>query len=118
MHDLREEAKDMREEAARLEAKADRLDAGEELCNHHWSGDPEYEGYCTGCDRWIGGYSSSEIPLKSDAYCHQCQKSPEQKKKEQGEEEAEQMENELEMLAELQAKYPDKTAKFILHPQG
>ena len=63
----------LRNRAAELLKRADMLDAGEPLCEHHWSGDPGYECYCTGCGKHIAEVSTIEhVPFAKDAYCSVC----------------------------------------------
>lgn len=98
----------LREAGVALIDRADRLDKGEPLCRHHWSGDPGYECYCTGCNKHIGEYRSEDnIPFKSQAYCCECQKTPEEKEKEKREREKAEISYDLKKLNKLLAKYPD-----------
>ncbi len=99
---------DLREESAALLTRADRLEAGEELCKHHWSGDPAYECYCTGCDKHLMEVrNENNIPFKEDAYCYECNMTDEEKEAERLEDEEAQKNRELKQLAELKKKHPN-----------
>lgn len=76
------DTQDLREQAASLLKRADLLDSGEPLCNHHWSGDPGWECYCTGCDTWLLEVRDEcYIPFLKDAYCYDCRKKLKKKEK-------------------------------------
>jgi len=101
-------AESLRSTAESLIEKAKRLEAGEELCSHHWSGAPGWECYCTGCNKHILELrDSDEIPLKKDAYCYECQKSPEQKRTEKKAKEKAKEISERTQLKQLREKYDE-----------
>lgn len=71
--ELRECAAELTKSASELIRRAECLEAGEPLCDHHWSGDPGYECYCTGCGVHIHETSTmSGVPMAKDAYCSTC----------------------------------------------
>jgi hypothetical protein len=98
-----------------LQQRASRLTRGDELCDHHWNNtDGCFETYCTGCDKHIGEErSENDIPFKDDAYCFECQKTPEEKEIERLEIIKYEKEEDIKNLTELIGKYPAE-AKEIL----
>ena len=66
-------AQECKEYAEKLLDRAKRLEAGEELCEHYYSGDPGWECYCTGCGKHLleSRYESG-VPFAKDAYCTTC----------------------------------------------
>lgn len=100
---------DLDEAIAELQGKKTALESGEELCDHGWNqSDGCFECYCTGCNRHIAEVRDAfDVPFKKDAYCSECEKTPEQKQND-ALEAAQLIKNwELNKLAMLQKKYPD-----------
>jgi hypothetical protein len=101
--------KDLDEAIRELQGKKVALEAGEELCDHHWNqSDGCFECYCTGCDKHITEvHDAFDVPFKKDAYCSECEKTPEQKQNEASERAQSIKNSELSKLAMLREKYPD-----------
>lgn len=105
-----EKIKELNEIIAELQEKKKALIDGDELCNHYWNhSDKCYEMYCTGCDRHIGEHHGDEIYvlLKSQAYCFQCRKTPEQIAQERFDAIAEERRRDMRAFESLCNKYPE-----------
>lgn len=102
----KEEIAEIEGEISRLQLRARRLKS-EALCDHHYNGsDGCYECYCSGCGKHLREVrDSTSIPFHSDAFCRECQKTPEQKEQERIEIENRITEQELSTLKKLQKKY-------------
>lgn len=99
----------------KLTLRAERLQKGEKLCDHHWNGsDRCYECYCTGCQKHLMEICNEEnIPFEKDAYCYQCQKTPEEKALEKFAQEVRKQKSELATLALLIQAYPEEAKQLL-----